>query len=422
MACAKYHRVDMIFRKLTFFALTLSLLSGCDFFQQEQEQQKPKVSSAESAIKPQDMNQLVNYFSLNAYEQFSKAAIEAENLDHSIALLIRNPKPETFEVVKKQWRTAYNSYLNAQPYYYLPIKDPTEWVQKRIGYKNLVANIDSYPIEGGYVDYLADYPFSGIVNDLAININEQTLIDQHGLADPSSASLGFHVLEFLLWGQEGKREVSDYYPQKNQQEAHNIDTGENAKNPAYNSEQKIQNRPRRRAMLKLVSEKLYKDINHIKNRWEISNGFYAVTLADSTSPRVLAAILQSSQHLLEQELLAKRLREDSSAFSQTTADDVRAVIAGMLKIYDLGSDEIKEQASSDSQPHNTGLLLSANKQLAKTWEKETAILIGLVDAWQKSRTQADKARVIEQTIQVLQLVYNIADSFGIKLKKPKPKV
>lgn len=416
----------MIFIKLTFFALTLSLLSGCDFFQQDrQEQKKTKISSDKQTVKPQDIKQFVNYFSLNAYEQFSKAAIEAENLDQSIALLIRNPKPETFDVVKKQWRIAYNRYLNAQLYYYLPIKDPVEWVQKRIAYKNLVANIDSYPIEGGYIDYLEDYPFSGLVNDLAIDINKQTLIEQHGLADPSYASLGFHVLEFLLWGQAGKRKVSDYYQQENQQEVHNLDTDGSAEKSSQKATYKVQNHLRRRAMLRLVSERLVKDINHVKQRWELTNGFYAITLMDSVPERALAAIIQSSQHLLEKEVLAKRLQESSSPFSQTTPDDVQAIVAGLLNLYDLDSSDkstIEQETSKDTpKTRPSGLLLSTNKELADAWQKEISTLIGFIDAWQKSLSQDDKTKVTEQSIQVLQLVYKVAEEFNVLLKKPKAK-
>lgn len=410
----------MTFRRLVFFPIALSLLGGCDFFQQEAPtHQKPKIQAEKPGLKTQDIKQLVNYVSLNGYELFSKAAIEAENLEQSIALLLRNPKPETFEAAKKQWRSAYSSYLMTQPYYYLPIKDPIEWVQKGIAYKNLAANIDSYPIEGGYIDYLKGYPFSGLVNDLAIEINEANLIEQHGLADPSYASLGFHVLEFLLWGEEGQRQVSDYYPQKNQQETYTADSVSLEK--SQSSSYKIQNHLRRRAMLKLVSQKLVKDINHVKQRWELSTGFYAVTLMDSLPERALAATLQSSQHLLEREILAQRLRESSSPFSQTTADDVRAIVAGMLDLYDLGSNDESSTEEDTSKAARTGFLLSTNEELANVWQKETATLIGFIDAWQKSRTQDDKTRVTEQSIQVLQLIYKIAKEFNVLLKKPKTK-
>lgn len=400
--------------RLIVLILSVGLLSSCDFFERTQSNKVEHQAKAKSTLNSQDITQLINDFSLNAYEQLSKAQTQAEKLSESLSLLLRTPSSETLNAAKKQWRLAYSSYLKSQIYFYLPIKDSQEWVNKRIGYKDLAANIASFPIEGGYIDYMQGYPFSGLVNDLAINIDESTLIEQHGLADPSYASLGFHVLEFLLWGEDGKRPQSDYYKQKNQQEIRMVDYDEvdkNAPPPAF----KVQNHLRRREMLRIVGERLSKDIHHIKQRWEPSNGYYAKLLTQSPSEKVLAAMFKASQKMLEQEFLEKRLKEGSSLFSQSTPDDVLALLMGLIHVYQLGSND----SPSTSGVLKEGLLFAKKSELAKSWQQDTTVLIGVIKLWKNKQNQKNKDEVIKQTIQVLQQVHNIANAFHIVLKKPK---
>lgn len=401
--------------RLIVLILSLSLLSSCDFFERKQNNKTQHTIKPKSVLKPQNMAQLINEFSLNAYEQLSKAQTQAEKLSESLSLLLRTPSAETLNAAKKQWRLAYSSYLKSQIYFYLPIKDSQEWVKKRIGYKDLAANISSFPIEGGYIDYMQGYPFSGLVNDLAINIDEAALIEQHGLADPSYASLGFHVLEFLLWGEDGKRPKSDYYKQKNQQEIRMIDYDVENKN-APPPELKVQNHLRRREMLEIVGEKLAKDIHHIKQRWEPSNGYYAKLLIQSPPEKVLAAMFKASQKLLEQEFLEKRLKQGSSLFSQSTPDDVLALLMGLIHVYQLGSND----SSSTAGVLKQASLFAKKSELAKSWQRDTTALISVIKLWKNKQNQKNKDDVIKQTIQVLQQVHNIANAFNIVLKKTKP--
>lgn len=401
------------------FVFTFFLLSSCDSSKPESQIELQTQEKAITQNQTQDVTQLVDEFILSAYEQFSKATTEAEKLDQSLSLLLQSPRSDTLEAAKKQWRLTYSAYLKARLYFYLPVADPVEWSKKHIAAKNLAANIDTYPIEGGYIDYLSGYPVSGLVNDLTIELNEQTLIEQHGLADPSYASLGFHVIEFLLWGEQGRRSVADYYHQKNQEALHNMDDSSKGDNNAITQpEFKIQNHLRRRDMLRLVSDKLVKDLRHIKQRWDLSTGYYAGIVKQSEPKKALAGIFQTSQHLLEKELLDQRFQEDSSVFSQTTPDDVLALIESLRSLYRLGS---KQTTNDEQDPAKVegSYLLHLDEQLALSWHKEIDHLLNLVGIWKASQAGSDKAKVIEQTIRVLQLVYNLASKFNVTLEKPK---
>ncbi len=358
-----------------------------------------KVQKSSPAEQAQAISRFVNHVTLNGYERFSKAVTEAEKLEHEVGQLMSEPKDSTLKQARRQWRHTYNTYLSAQIYFYLPIKDPIEWQQQHIGYKDLFNNIDSFPIEGGYLDYMQGYPFSGLVNDLTLKMNASTIVEQHQLADPSYASLGFHVLEFLLWGENGTRLSRDYYKQKNQHAI--LANNENAKGG-------IQNNLRRRTLLRLVSERLVKDLRHIKQRWELSNGFYANMFTENKPHRVLGVILQAHQRLLEQDLLAKRLSLGSSEFSKSTAQDVLALIQGVIKLYFLTENNLETLA-----------LLNKNPRLAADWQEMNKQLLAAIKTWQHSKKSQDKEQVSKRVIEALQLLSQVAKAFDIKLPKKK---
>ena len=66
----------------------------------------------------------------------------------------------------------------------------------------LTTSIYSTPILPGYVDYLLQYPNSGIVNDITLALSEQSLRGQQGLTDNGEVSIGFEVIAFILMGEQ----------------------------------------------------------------------------------------------------------------------------------------------------------------------------------------------------------------------------
>lgn len=62
--------------------------------------------------------------------------------------------------------------------------------------------IDTRPFLPGYIDGIPEYPYSGLVHELDLPMDESALRSQHRLMDEESASLGFPVIEFFLWRTE----------------------------------------------------------------------------------------------------------------------------------------------------------------------------------------------------------------------------
>ena len=131
------------------------------------------------------------YVGIKAYTEFSKATQAAQELDHALSKLLYAPNDETLATARSAWRVAYDRYLATLIYARLSLQDPEEWLQQGIGYQQTLVQLDAWPIEPGYIDYVPDYPFSGIVNDLALPLSRQSLLGEHLLSAQSAPASAF---------------------------------------------------------------------------------------------------------------------------------------------------------------------------------------------------------------------------------------
>src|SRR5262249_37307937 len=94
-----------------------------------------------------------------------------------------------------------------------PIDDPHDGVE---------TFINSWPLDESYIDAVVGKPGSGIINDPARypKISEAVLIVANERGGEANVSLGWHAIEFLLWGQDldpkgpGNRPASDFDPSR----------------------------------------------------------------------------------------------------------------------------------------------------------------------------------------------------------------
>lgn len=243
-------------------------------------------------------NQLQQQLQQLAHLSFEQAEQEADALKDSVAQLLDDPNPFVLQAVREQWQRAYLSYCKTLMFSYLPTQDPAEWTKEGIDRHRLMNQVESWPIEGGYIDYVDGYPLTGIVNDLSLNLNRENLIAQHRFAAPESASLGFHVIEFLLWGEDGQRPASDYLLSNETRTQGQIDLHFDNKEKSLPAPVSGQNSKRRRQYLKLVTNILTDNIERMARRWQPVNGYYASLVAESSPAQVLSAGLLASGKLL----------------------------------------------------------------------------------------------------------------------------
>lgn len=398
--------------RLPAFLLTL-LLAACD--------QTPPPASLPAAPEQEqrlpDSSGFTSHLGLTAYTRMSLAAQSAQELDSKLAALLYNPGEESLQAARAAWRSAYDAWLETLLYAYLPINDPPDWASKGIDYQQTIALLDSWPIEGGYIDYLPGYPFSGIVNDLSLPLDEANLLAQHGFSDPSYASLGYHALEFMLWGGDGERPPRDFLPQENTAPVLAATDAEAALSPDSDSgyadlpvsANTVQNHNRRRQYVQLVSEQLQKHLHRLQRRWEPSNGYYAGLLQHSRPEQVLNASLLATQQLLSEELLGKRLSGNSSEFSNSSWADVRALVQGIRLLF------VPEQGTEEPSGLAT-VLRHRDQSLAQEWLQQLQLTEASLSDWQQQGDSEPVRQLCRQRlIELLSLLQRTADALGMQL-------
>lgn len=312
--------------------LSLALLAACS-----SDKQAPAPVKKQTNI---DSTNFAAQVGIVAYTSLSTANQAAQTMDSKLASFMHHPNPMSQREIQQAWRTAYDEFLATLIFSYLPIQDPPEWISQRIAYKHLLMQLDTWPIEGGYIDYLQGYPFSGIVNDLTLVIDEESIRSQHGFTDASNASLGFHAIEFMFWGENGERTAHDFFPQENTAPVPINDANtthdheqEAAEDHLANKVIEPQNHNRRRQYTQLLIEILLKDLHRVQRRWEPSSGYYAQLLQQSSADNTLQASFIAAQELISKEILQKRFQLTSSEFSQSSGQDILALLASIERWF-----------------------------------------------------------------------------------------
>ena len=99
------------------------------------------------------------------------------------------------EACRERWKTAYEQFVLLGPY-------TRGYATVDIGYDATKQLIQVYPINYRYVDYAEDSPNGGIINDVDNYPTIQFLNTLHQVGGEQNCTIGFHVLEFLLWGED----------------------------------------------------------------------------------------------------------------------------------------------------------------------------------------------------------------------------
>jgi putative iron-regulated protein len=350
-----------------------------------------------------------------AYTSLSKASLSAQVMDSKLASFMYHPNPMSQEEVKHAWRQSYNDFLYSLIFSYLPIQDPPDWHTQKIAYDDLLLQLDSGQIEGGYIDYIPGYPFSGIVNDLTLAIDEESIRSQHGFTDLTNASLGYHAIEFMFWGQEGKRSAHDFFPQENTAPVPMNETDESAHNHEakevfgeHDSFHIPQNHNRRRQYTKLLSDLLQKDLHRIQRRWEPSSGYYAQLLQQSSAENTLQAAFIAGQRLISEELLQKRFQFTSSEFSNSSQQNLLALITG-LELWYLPKDEDQQEASLGF------LMQQADAEIAENFIQSLVTTKACIESMTSNPDDIDQCK--QDTISLLSNLRNAAISLNVTLPK-----
>ena len=238
---------------------------------------------------------------------------DAQALAAAIDAFLADPSEANLAAARETWVRARVSYLQSEAFRFYD--GPIEAVE---------GEINSWPINEAFIDSVAGKPDSGIINDPTIDVSIAQLIIRNAVSDESDVTLGWHAIEFLLWGQDhdpngpGARPANDYTPG-------------------------VGNNDRRREYLKLVTARLASDIGRLVPAWapgEPDN--YAATFQALPAREAIGRILNGIAVLAGSELMSERMavgldsgdqEDEQSCFSDTTHQDFVYDVQGIVNVW-----------------------------------------------------------------------------------------
>jgi putative iron-regulated protein len=250
----------------------------------------------------------------NLVEQSYKRSVAgAKDLAKAVDALLAVPSDETLTAARRAWINARPAYLKTEAFRFYggPIDE-------------MEGNINSWPMNEAYIDYVDGDPKAGLINNATAKIEIDAIAGLNQKDDEKDVTTGWHAIEFLLWGQDrlaegpGNRPYTDYV------------VGED-------------NNGRRRTYLKMVTDQLVKDLDRVLEGWESEEkGNYREKFLGLPEREAVGRMVNGMAILAGYELMSERLavaldsgdqEDEHSCFSDTTKQDFVYDLAGIKQVW-----------------------------------------------------------------------------------------
>ena len=248
-----------------------------------------------------------------AFKSYEKAAADAAVLAKVVDAFLATPSDETLGAARKAWLAARPAYLHTEAFRFYD--GPIEAVE---------GEINSWPMNEAYIDYVEGKPDAGIINDPKVKLDVDSLEGVNQKQDEADVTIGWHAIEFLLWGQDlsatgpGNRPFTDYIAGKG-------------------------NNDRRREYLKLVTDQLAKELHGLEERWEFEEPDNYATAFKALEPReAVGRMINGMAILAGYEFMSERLgvaldsgdqEDEHSCFSDNTKQDFVHDLVGIKAVW-----------------------------------------------------------------------------------------
>ena len=312
---------------------------------------------------PANAGEAVATYGRIVHASYEDSASLTRALDTAVGSLVAAPDENTLAGARTAWLESREPYLQTEVYRFYdgPIDNPTD------GPEGLV---NAWPLDEAYIDYVAEDPMSGIINDTAMPISAEELEALNEQGGEKNIATGFHAVEFLLWGQDqsetgpGSRPATDYV------------TGGTA-----------ENHDRRGAYLTTVSAMLAGHLDGLVAAWAEGQDNYRAELVAAPPEEGLRRILTGMIVLSGFETGGERLQtaldsgdqeDEHSCFSDNTHRDMVQDVRGVQNVY-LG----RYQRLDGSEVTGTGLrdvVAAVDPALADSLEARIAESLSLAEA------------------------------------------
>jgi putative iron-regulated protein len=275
--------------------------------------------------------QVLTRYAELVHETYAQSLAAAARLAAAADGFIANPTEQSLAAAKEAWLAAREPYGRSEAFrfYEGPIDAPKTGVELRL---------NAWPLNEAYIDYVEGDPKAGIIQRGDIPITEYELAKRNGKEDEADVTLGFHAVEFLLWGQDrdpdgpGHRPLSDYV----------------GKAPAVQ---------RRREYLHVATSLVVKDLQYLVDQWKPGTDNYRTKFLQVEPTEGLRRILTGLAELSGFEMAAERVgvpldsgnqEDEQSCFSDSTHLDLIANVRGIEAVWSrTGLDQLIRQSSPD---------------------------------------------------------------------------
>lgn len=265
---------------------------GCD---EEETAEEPTVTDAQIAP-------VVAQYAVIVDANYTDSVTKAQALKVAVDAFVASPDEAKLEAARDAWLAARDPYGQTEVYRFYggPIDDED----------GPEGQLNAWPMDEAYVDYVEGDATAGIINDTTVMINKATLIGLNEKDGDTNIATGYHAIEFLLWGQDlsatgpGARPVTDYT------------TAANA--------------DRRGQYLKVVTDLLIEDLSGVAAEWKAA-GAYRAAFVGGSQREALTHILTGMGSLSGAELAGERMNvamenrdqeDEHSCFSDNTHNDI----------------------------------------------------------------------------------------------------
>jgi len=136
-------------------------------------------------------------------ERLRRLKAGAKGFADAVQGLLGNPDELRLTTAREGWSRLYRSFNESM--LVLSCR-----VAEQPALAATLRRIDHFPMLPGYIDGLQEWPDSGIVNDLSVELTRESLLHAQSLSSDDESSLGFQVVAFLLYGEpERPRTVAE---------------------------------------------------------------------------------------------------------------------------------------------------------------------------------------------------------------------
>lgn len=256
------------------------------------------------------------------YQDSYDAAVDMQT---ALIAFVSAPTATSLATAKQSWLDAREPYGQTEAFRFAngPIDDAD----------GPEGALNAWPLDESYIDYTFASSVSGIINDATTypTIDAQLLTSLNEAGGEENISIGYHAIEFLLWGQDdpntalqtpGNRPYTDFIS--------------GAGGTASNAD-------RRKDYLLVVADLLIADLQSLVDEWDPNtSGNFRTQFLNSPDDAALQAILTGIGTLSKSELAGERMftalsnqdqEDEHSCFSDNTHRDIILNAQGIRNVY-----------------------------------------------------------------------------------------